>query len=128
MNDSPDHSRQRVAILGASDDPDRYAHRAFAMLRDAGHTPVPIHPRLAEVGGVPVFPSLAAAGPPIDTLTLYVNGAVSISLADEIVAARPGRVIFNPGAESPALAARLDEAGIPWEEACTLVLLGTGQF
>jgi hypothetical protein len=41
---------------------------------------------------------------------------------------KPGRVLFNPGTESAVLQAKLDEAGIPWEEACTLVLLGTGMF
>jgi hypothetical protein len=37
-------------------------------------------------------------------------------------------VIFNPGAENTALVAELEKAGIACEEACTLVLLNTGQF
>ena len=38
------------------------------------------------------------------------------------------RVIFNPGTESPELADTLDRAGITHLEACTLVMLQTGQF
>ena len=50
------------------------------------------------------------------------------SLGDAIVRLKPKRVIFNPGAESPALRKKLEAAGIRvlWE--CTLVLLRTRQF
>ena len=122
------NTSERVVILGASDKPDRYAHRAFAMLREHGHVPVPVHPVLKEIEGVPVVADLSEVAGAVDTLTLYVNPSISETLADAIVALRPGRVIFNPGTESPKLASRLAEVGIPSEEACTLVLLGSGQF
>lgn len=54
--------------------------------------------------------------------------AKSDQMIEEIVALRPGRVIFNPGSENPRLEKKLEEAGIPFEEACTLVLLSTDQF
>jgi hypothetical protein len=41
---------------------------------------------------------------------------------------KPRRVIFNPGTENPRLARSLRADGIEVEEACTLVLLQTGQF
>jgi predicted CoA-binding protein len=119
---------ERVVILGASDQPDRYAHRAFRMLREHGHQAIPVHPTLDEIEGVPVVPDLRSVEGMVDTLTLYVRPAISESVADDIVAMKPGRVLFNPGTESPTLQAKLDEAAIPWEEACTLVLLGTGMF
>jgi hypothetical protein len=37
-------------------------------------------------------------------------------------------VILNPGAESRELERALHDARIPYEHACTLVLLRTGQF
>ena len=40
----------------------------------------------------------------------------------------PKRVIFNPGTENPIFAQKLQEKGIPWENACTLVLLSTNQY
>jgi predicted CoA-binding protein len=119
---------ERVVILGASDQPDRYAHKAFRMLREHGHGVLPVHPTLGEIEGVPVVADLRNVEVPVDTLTLYVRPSISESVADAIVAMKPGRVIFNPGTESAVLQAKLDEAGIPWEEACTLVLLGTGMF
>ena len=36
--------QERVAILGASDKPDRYSNKAQRLLRQHGHTVVPVHP------------------------------------------------------------------------------------
>lgn len=119
---------QRVVILGASNKPGRYAHRAFMMLREHGHEVIPVHPALPEIDGIPVVKDLNSVEGPVDTLTLYVSPAISEPLAGEIVRLSPGRVIFNPGTESEVLQAGLRKAGIPYEEACTLVMLGTGVF
>ena len=121
-------NQERVAILGASDKPDRYSNKAQRLLRQHGHTVVPVHPALKQIEGVDVMPDLSAIDGPVDTLTMYVGPAISTGVADKIVALKPGRVIFNPGTENPELQGKLDGAGIPWEEACTLVLLNTGQY
>ena len=119
---------ERVAVLGASKNKERYSYKAFSMLKEYGHTPIPVHPVLAELEGVPVVASLSEIDGPVDTLTVYVGPN---NIADEIpkiITLRPGRVILNPGTESPELILALDKAGIPYLEACTLVLLRTGQF
>ena len=124
-------SRERVAIIGASEKPDRYSYKAFQMLKEYGHTPIPIHPRLKSIDGVACFESLAAlksANQTIDTVTMYVNPTISSSMESGIVALKPKRVIFNPGSENPALAQALLHQGITPVEACTLVLLRTAQF
>ena len=81
-----------------------------------------------DIDGIPVMKSLATIAEPVHTLTLYVGPERSQGMVEDIVALRPGRVIFNPGTESPALEERLTAVGIPHERACTLVLLRTGQF
>lgn len=119
---------QNVAILGATDRTDKYAYLAFKKLQAHGHNPLPVSPFVKSVEGVPAVAKLSDLKVRVDTLTMYVGPAKSDQMADEIVALKPGRVIFNPGSENPALEARLKSAGIPFEEACTLVLLGTGKF
>ena len=119
---------ETVLVLGASDRPERYAYKALVQLVDHGHPVIPVHPRLHEIAGHPVVASLSEVNVPIDTVTLYVNPSISEPLANELIALKPRRVIFNPGTESPTLAKRLQDAGIATEDACTLVLLGTGQF
>ena len=120
--------KQNVAVLGASPKPERYSNKAIRLLLEHGHQVIPVHPALETVEGLPVVKSLGEIGRPVDTLTVYVSPKLSTPMAPAIVALRPGRVVFNPGTENPELYAGLETAGIPFEEACTLVLLNTGQF
>lgn len=119
---------ERVVIVGASDKPDRYAHKAMVQLLCHGHEVVLVHPRLREIEGRPVLPDLTQVEGSIDTITLYVNPAISSRMAEALIALHPRRVLFNPGTENPGLAQKLQAAGIATEEACTLVLLATGAF
>jgi hypothetical protein len=47
---------------------------------------------------------------------------------DYILGLKPRRIIFNPGTENPELEMLASEAGIECLEACTLVMLSTGQY
>ena len=119
---------QTVAVLGASANPDRYSNMAVRCLREAGHRVIPVNPALEQIEGLPAAKSLGEIRDPVDTLTLYVGPQRLAPLTDEILRLAPKRVIFNPGTESNELAAALDRANIPHTEACTLVMLQTGQF
>lgn len=118
-----------VAVMGASAKPDRYSNRAVRLLMDHGHQVIPVAPALDTLEGLPVLHSAEELSPnQADTITLYINPARSSQMADALLKASPRRVIMNPGAENPELAATLRSAGIDVQEACTLVLLNTGQF
>jgi predicted CoA-binding protein len=117
-----------VAVLGASANPERYSNKAVKLLKAKGYAVYPIHPALEELEGLAVYPSLAAVPVPLDTITVYVSPERSSGLWADILQAKPRRVIFNPGAENPALAEALAQAGIQVLNACTLVMLNTGQF
>ncbi len=101
---------------------------ALVSLLRHGHEPVPVHPRLRDIEGVPVFNGLEDVRGPIDTVTLYVGPARLIGLVDSIVALKPRRIIANPGAESELMRQAAERHGIEYLEACTLVMLSTGQF
>jgi predicted CoA-binding protein len=119
---------ETVAILGASPIPDRYAYKAFELLKEYGHRPLPINPAFTDILGKKCYPAISDAPQPIDTVTLYLGEARSNPLVDEIIAAKPRRIIMNPGAENPALAAKAEDAGIEVVEGCTLVMLRSGTF
>lgn len=118
----------RVVVLGASDKPERYSYKAFKMLQEYGHSPVLVSPTLKSLEGFQVFSDLSNVSGKVDTLTVYVNPGISSQLQAKILSLKPERVVFNPGSENPELMKALDKAGIPVLEACTLVLLRTGQF
>ncbi|HLT53146.1 MAG TPA: CoA-binding protein, partial [Flavobacteriaceae bacterium] len=64
----------------------------------------------------------------IDTVTLYLNPQRQQAFYDYVISLNPKRVIFNPGTENPEFYNLLDNAGIDYEIACTLVLLATNQY
>lgn len=120
--------KQRVAVVGASPKAERYSNQAVALLKEHGHDVIPINPAAGTILGLPVVARLADLTGPIDTVTMYVTDKISNGLKDDLLALKPGRVIFNPGTENPALRKVLEDGGIDTIEACTLVLLRTGQF
>jgi uncharacterized protein len=120
-----------VAVLGASSDPNRYSYKALELLKEYGHRPLPIHPRekvILDLNVVSSLRDLINQKESVDTLTMYVNPALSTPLTADILELKPKRVIFNPGTENPTLQRELASHGIKVEEACTLVLLRTGQY
>ena len=117
-----------VAVLGASLNPEKYSNMAVHLLAEKGHRVFPVNPTFKKIGPHDVYPSLSALPEPVDTLTLYVSKDVSNKLKPEILAVKPKRIIFNPGAENQELEAEAARLGIEALRACTLVLLKTGQF
>lgn len=118
-----------VAVIGASSDTSRYSYKAMEMLEDYGHKPIPVHPREDEVRGHQVIHNLGELeGKNVDTITVYVNPAISDKYEKDMIKVKPKRVIFNPGAENPKLSKALKDNGIAVENACTLVLLRTNQY
>ncbi len=98
------------------------------LLQEHGHRVIPVHPQLQDIEGLAVTKDLSDIKEPVDTLTLYLNPQASSELEAKILALKPKRIIMNPGTENPKLAATAEAAGINVIEACTLVMLKTGQF
>jgi predicted CoA-binding protein len=119
---------QYVAVLGASNNPDRYSYMAVELLKKFGHNVVPVSPNEDTILGLKVVKNLSEITHPLDTLTMYVKPEISTKLSDEILKLNPKRVIFNPGTENDHLQKNLKAQGIEVLEACTLVLLRTNQF
>jgi hypothetical protein len=118
---------KKTLVLGASENPSRYSNLAIKSLVSRHHPVVAIGKRQGEVDGVPIqtdHPELTD----IDTVTLYLSPENQQDYIPYILSLKPKRIIFNPGAENPELAKLAKEQQIYPQEACTLVLLSTGQY
>jgi len=118
----------KVAVLGASPKQDRYANMVLHKLLEKGHEVIGVNPALPDLGAIPVVARVEDLPSDIHTLTVYVGPDRSTPMADAIVGRGFRRVVFNPGAENPELAARLETSGIEALDACSLVMLSTGQW
>ncbi|HUM67204.1 MAG TPA: CoA-binding protein, partial [Chitinophagaceae bacterium] len=64
----------------------------------------------------------------VDTDTLYLNPTHQREYYDYIISLKPRRIIFNPGTENEELKKIATKNNIQTLEACTLVMLSTGQY
>ncbi|MFK7911392.1 MAG: CoA-binding protein [Akkermansiaceae bacterium] len=115
-------------IIGASHKEDRYSNMAQKALTQSGHTVIPFNPRGGEIDGLNVIANLSEIQQLVDTVTVYVRPAIFQTLMAKVINLMPSRIIFNPGTEDEDLERELQMEGIEVIEACTLVMLKTGQY
>lgn len=100
---------------------------AVNKLREHNHDVVAVGKRPGTIGDVEVSTETSKV-PGLDTVTMYLNAANQKQYYQYILDSKPKRIVFNPGAENDELAALAKQNGIQPVEACTLVLLSTGQY
>jgi uncharacterized protein len=120
--------KHTVAVLGASVNPNRYSNMLIKRLLAKGHEVFPVNPAIQTIEGVRVYPNVESLPAGIDILSVYMRAERSDSLADSLLVCGIPKVIFNPGAENPAVQKRLEEKGVEVLEACSLVLSGLDQL
>ncbi|TDX00223.1 CoA-binding protein [Dinghuibacter silviterrae] len=118
---------KKTLVIGASDNPTRYSYLAVHKLVEHGQPVVALGKHTGTVSGVPIVTERPADND-FDTVTLYLNPEHQKEYYDYVLSLKPKRLIFNPGAENEPFAEMAAAAGIQPMEACTLVLLSTGQF
>jgi uncharacterized protein len=119
--------KKKTMVLGASENPARYSNLAIKRLKNNNHPIVAIGRRRGMVAGIRIETEKTPVKD-IDTVTLYINPRHQKDYYDYIISLHPKRIIFNPGAENDELAELALKNNIKPQEACTLVLLSTGQY
>ncbi|MBS1759194.1 MAG: CoA-binding protein [Bacteroidetes bacterium] len=118
---------KKTLVIGASENPDRYSYMAIEKLRKYAHPVVAIGRKKGKVKDVS-FDTHKEMFEDIDTITLYLNPKNQQEYYDYILSLKPKRIIFNPGTENSELEKIVAAQNINTIEACTLVLLSTGQY
>jgi predicted CoA-binding protein len=122
-----ENQEKKTLVLGASANPARYSFLAVNKLRSQGHPVMAIGRKTGQVADVEVVTD-KKPDPAIDTVTLYLNANHQKEYYDYILSLHPRRIIFNPGAENEELEKLAQAHDIQTVDACTLVLLSTGQY
>jgi hypothetical protein len=118
---------KKTLVIGATPQPDKYAYMAVKQLKRHGHEVVALGVKDGNIEGIPIVqgkPELRE----IDTVTLYINPFRQEEYYDYILDLKPKRLIFNPGTENVAFMWRAKLEGVEVLDACTLVMLSTGQY
>ncbi len=118
---------KKTVVLGASENPNRYSFLAVNSLLNHDHEVVAVGKVEGKIKNVNIHKG-ATPAENVDTVTLYLNPAHQKQYYDYIFSLNPKRLIFNPGTENPELASLARNQGIKPVNACTLVMLSTGQY
>lgn len=118
---------KKTIVLGASPNPERYSNKAIVALRNKGHDVIAVGMRKGVVADTEIEDG-SQFHQNVHTITVYMNATNQKSWYDFIFTTNPKRIILNPGAENQELEDLAKEKGIEVIEACTLVLLATGNY
>lgn len=120
---------KKTVVLGATTNSYRYAYLAAHKLKESGHELIPIGIRKGQLAGEEILdlrthPEIKD----VHTITVYIGPRNMEQWIDYVLFLHPDRIIFNPGAENQELKMKAKTKGIETIEACTLVLLSTGEY
>lgn len=119
--------KKKTLVIGASENTARYSNMAVNKLLSKQHEVVAIGKTGGKIQNVEIHKE-QVQDDDIDTVTLYVNPTHQQPYYDYILSLKPRRIIFNPGTENDELERLAAQQGIDVLEACTLVMLSTGQY
>ena len=118
---------QKTLVFGASLKSERYSNLVIQKLVSNGIPTEAYGLKEGQVYGIQIKTNLDELTN-IDVVTLYLNPERQKEYYQCIIDLRPNKVIFNPGTENPEFYELLKKSDIEVQEACSLVLLATGQY
>jgi predicted CoA-binding protein len=103
-----------IALVGASDRPDRAAFEVMGMLLAHGYHVIPVNPQLAGqvIHGQTVVAQLADVDEPIDMVDVFRRSEFVSGVVDDAIAVGARAVWTQLGVIDPVAAARAEAAGL----------------
>jgi hypothetical protein len=107
-------STRTIAMIGASDRPDRPSWGVMKFLVDHGYRVLPVNPQITgeHVHGEYVWRELSQIGEPIDMVDIFRRPQAAGEAVDEAIAAGAKSVWMQLGVINEEAAARAEAAGL----------------
>ena len=103
-----------IAVVGASDRPDRASFGVMKFAQDRGYRTIPVNPRITgeHVHGEFVWRELAQIGEPIDIVDIFRKPDDVGAVVDEAIAVGAKSIWMQLGIANADAAARAEAAGL----------------
>ncbi len=114
----------KIAIIGASNNKEKYSNKAVRAFASQGWVVYPINPKEKEIEGLKCYSKITDIKKDLDTISMYVPANIGIKLIPDFVKKKIKKVYVNPGAESDELMKELEKADIRAIVACSILAVG----
>jgi len=94
--------QKRFAVVGATDNPDKYGNRIVKNLRDRGYEVYPVNPKLEKVEGLRCYPSIVEVPVRVDVVDFVVPPKATEEILKHCKDLGLDRIWLQPGSESEA--------------------------
>ena len=103
-----------IALVGASDNPDRASFGVMKFLQDQGYRVIPVNPHITgeHVHGEYVWRELSQIGEPIDIVDIFRRSEAVGPIVDQAIEIGAKAVWMQLGVEDAEAAARAEAAGL----------------
>ncbi|MBN2074091.1 MAG: CoA-binding protein [Dehalococcoidales bacterium] len=92
--------QKKFAVIGATDNTEKYGNRIFMNLKDRGYEVYPVNPKLEELDGIPVYHTLSDVPVKVDVVDFVVPPAVTEEILKECNKLGLKKIWLQPGSES----------------------------
>ena len=110
LQDFPTH--RRWAVVGVSSNPVKFGNKIYFDLKNAGYDVYGVNPRLAELDGDKIYPTLKELPTVPDVVNVVLPPKLGEAVVDECVELGIQRIWFQPGAESDDVVSKAEAAGM----------------
>ena len=117
-------SVKSIAIIGASNNPNKFGNKAVRAYVRQGYTVYPVNPHEETIEGLRAFKSITDIPVRPAMVSVYVPPDVLLTLLPEIAAKGCDELWLNPGAESEAVLVEAERLGLKAIQACSIVAVG----
>jgi len=100
------------AIVGATNNQEKYGYRVLVDLKDKGFRVVPINPKYQEVAGLTCYPALISLEERPDVVVLVVGEENAQKIVQNCIDSALNKLWFQPGSEYDEAVALAESAGL----------------
>ena len=104
-------SGKRFAVVGASQDREKYGNKVLRVYQQNNLEAVPINPKATEVEGLTAYPDLPSVPGALDGVSIITPPAVTEQAVSQALSLGIKNIWMQPGAESDAAIHLAEHAG-----------------
>lgn len=110
-----------VAIIGASNDREKFGNKAVRAFVRRGYRVFPVNPKETTIEGLPVYRDIREVPERPGLISVYLPPKIVLNVLPAIAARGCDELWLNPGSESAEAVQMAEQLGLTVIQACSIV-------